>query len=458
MKFLKTFILFVLVIVFSGTVYYYTVIKEQQQKEELEKKKKIVYLQKDQINYFEIVNKEQRFVFQKNSNAWSIQEPVLDLADNNRINEILTKFTEDKLISVAKEGSDIKWLEFGLDQTQMQVILKNNIGESQKIILSSMKNFEGNYYARVDNENKILIVNSLWFNIINEKLVFFREKQLYRGLTKDIVKINIKSLSDKFNLVKIDKGWQASGHEGMALDQAKVNQIINSVSTTTIQDYIFEGEPSEIEKKEKGFFKDYCMVEFETATDKWSVTVSLNDKDKVLYALTEKPTYLVKLDLSKWELFGNINLDSLRDRKTIMAFDINAVETIFLKQGKKQYEFLKDKQSWKLKSLINSDLNDYDFNPKFVTTMLDKIHNFEMSHFLTDKEAQDFQGQDMIILKTASDQLLYQFNWGPLVKKKVNGLESEYYLARTQASDAIFGFDKKFIDELPLEQIITSKK
>jgi len=458
MKFIKTFILFILALTFSGAVYYVTVVKERRQIEESENKRKIVYLTKEQINYFEIQKNDQRFVFQKDVSSWKIQEPISDLADNNRVQEVLTQFTEDKMVSIAKEGSDINWEEFGLDKSQLQIILKNNIGESQKILISSTKNFEGHHYARVDNDHKILIVNSLWYNLLNEKLVFFREKQLYRGLTKNIVKINIKSLSDKFTLVKSDKGWQAVGHEGMALDQSKVNQIISGVALSTIQDYIFEGEPSETEKKEKGFFKDFTLVEFETANEKWSVVVNLSDKDKTLYALTEKPTYLVRLDLSKWEFFGNLNLDSLRDRKTIMTFDINAVESVYIKIDGKQYEFIKDKQSWKLQSAAHLDLNLYDFNPNYVSKILDKIHNFEMSHFLNDKEAQDFQGQDMIILKTSSDQLLYQFNWGPLVKKKVNGVESEYYLARTQASDAIFGFDKKFIDDLPLEQILTQKK
>jgi len=462
MKFFKTFLLLIVAIIILTTIYYFTVYKEKKDLEEKDKKSQIVYLKLDQINFIEIKNKMSRFVFQKNSGQWFIQEPVSDKADTQRIMDMLSQFVQDKHIALVKEstqeGPSIKWSEFSLDHPDTQIVFKNNLGQSQKIMISDVKNFEGYNYARIDNENKILVVNSMWYNILNEKLVYFREKMLYRGSTKSVRKISIKSLSDKFILLKTEKGWVASGHEGMALDQNKVNQIISSVAESSIQDYLFEGEPSEVEKKEKGLFKDACTVEFESEDGTWAVTVALNDRDKILYALTEKPTYLVKLDLSKWEFFGNLNLDSLRDRKTIMTFDISAVDSIFFKNGPVQFEFIKNKQSWILKSANHLKKEDYIFNPEFVTQMINKIHNFEMSHFLSDKEAESFQGQDMIILRTANDQLLYQFNWGPLIKKKVAGVESEYYLARTQASDSIFGFDKKFIDELPIDKIMTLKK
>ena len=54
----------------------------------------------------------------------------------------------------------------------------------------------------------------------------------------------------------------------------------------------------------------------------------------------------------------------------------------------------------------------------------------------------------MIILKTESDQLLLQLNWGPQIKKKIFGFEREFYLARTQQDPMIFGMDPQMVEQL----------
>jgi hypothetical protein len=45
-----------------------------------------------------------------------------------------------------------------------------------------------------------------------------------------------------------------------------------------------------------------------------------------------------------------------------------------------------------------------------------------------------FTGKNMMILKTASDKLLLQLNWGPSYIVNKNGVDTEYFYARTQLS------------------------
>lgn len=442
MKFYKTVILAILAVAFSGGIYYFTVVREAQNAEQ--DNTQIVYLKKEQINYLEMQNKNTKYVFQKNDKGWKIEEPITDIADDQRLEDVLTQLTNEKQTAIAKEGPGINWAEFGLDTPEAFMVIKNNLGQSQKIFISATKNFEGNHYARIDNVEKILVVSPAWFNFTTEKLTYFREKSLYRGQIAAIKKITVRSLNDNFSLVSGDKGWYSPVFEDYVLDQSKIRSMIKAIAENTIQEYISEGDPSDMERQEKGLNKDYSEVIFETENDRWSVVVNLHEKDKALYALTEKPTYLVKLDLSQWELFGNLNLDALRDRKTMMTFDVKMVNRVFVRSGAKSLQLIKEDSKWRPEA---ADLAEkIKINNNDMADLINQVHDLEITYFLPEEEGKDFVGNDMIILKTSEDQLLFQVNWGPLRK--------DYFLARTQASDNIFGLKKSYIDQLPLEKIL----
>lgn len=442
MKFYKTIILAALAVAFSGGVYYFTVVREAQNAEA--NSSQIVYLKKEQINYLEMQNKNVKYVFQKSDQGWNVEEPITDIADDQRLEDVLNQLTNEKQLATAKEGPGINWAEFGLDTPEALIVIKNNLGQSQKIFVSATKNFEGNHYARIDNVEKILVVSPSWYNFTTEKLTFFREKSLYRGQIAAIKKITIRSLNDNFSLVSGDKGWYSPVFENYVLDQSKIRSMIKAIAENTIQEYISEGDPSDMERKEKGLNKDYVEISFETEKDRWAVAVNLHEKDKALYALTEKPTYLVKLDLSQWELFGNLNLDALRDRKTMMTFDVKMVNRVFVRSGAKSLQLIKEDSKWRPEA--EALVEKIKINNDDMTDLINQVHDLEITYFLPEAEGKDFAGNDMIILKTSEDQLLFQVNWGPLRK--------DYFLARTQASDNIFGLKKSYIDQLPLEKIL----
>lgn len=466
MKFQKTLLLGIAALILFGGIYYWTIVREQKKHDLADAHDQIIYLQKDQINYLEIQNKEKKFVFQKSDQGWSIVEPIDDIADNQKLNDIFEQLTNEKHAAIAKEGADINWAEFGLDHPEASLIFKNNLGQSQKISISATKNFEGQHYARVDSTPRILVVNALWYNFTTEKLVYFREKRLYRGQVSALKRISVKSLSDRFNLVLTDKGWQSAEFDHYVLDQSKIRAMIKNIAESSIQDYIIEGDPSDRDRFEKGLTKNFVEVTFETSDKKWSVAVNLHEADKALYALTEKPTYLVKLDLSQWELFGNLSLDSLRDRKTLMTFDISQVHNIFVKRGEQKYEFIRenfDKTASKTNQIskwkfADPSKSNGDINTDAVNELIDQVHNLEITYFLSEAEGKEFLGKDMVILKSADDQLLFQLNWGPLFHKKISGSEKDYYLARTQASDSIFGLNKSYIDSLPFDKMVKVKE
>lgn len=455
-KYIKIVIFVFVSLATLGGVYYWQVTLPAKKALEEAESKKIIKLNVDQINYIEVKNKNQTIIVMKGAQGWSLQEPVVDKADDAYILQLLENLSKESVLAVAKQGADIKWSEFGLDQNVLSLLFKNNLGNSQKLIVSEMKNFEGLHYARMDNDDRILLIHAKWPEQILQKSVYYREKKLYRGAVAGLRTIQFKSLSDQFTLNYQEGQWYSKEKPEYVLDQDLVHNLIKDISESTIQDYLVEGEPSLAELKSKGLIGQKNLeVQFFTVQDSWKVSLQLSEEDKAIYALTEKPTFLIKLDVSRWQLFGNVTLDGLRDRKSIMRFDLGKVKQFFYKVDSVKAQLTQQQEKWNFAT--DSELKKDYIEQDKVKKVINDIHNLQISYFLDDKMANQFVGNNMVIFKSSSDQLLFQFNWGPLIKLNLNGQEKEVYLARTHLSDMVFAIEKSDIDNFEFEKFYEKK-
>lgn len=426
---------------------------------------RIVVFQKDQINFIEIqknpANNQTKYVMQKGPDGWSILEPVQDSADNDQIESLLDILTTEKSMTVAKESADptqLKLAEFGLESPYTVFNFKNNLGHSQKIYLGSQKNFEGNSFIRVDSQNKVLVASPVWHTKAEQNLMTYREKRLYRESLSKVKVVEVTSLTDKFTLNRGDSVWTSQRHPQFVLDQNKVRTMLKQIAESSVQDYVFDGEPSNSLVQEKRLVKAPVAVTFHTAQSNWSVVVNQHEKDNAVYAMTDRPTNLVKIDPTRWELFGNLSLDSLRDRSSQFKFALNEVSKVYFKNELVELSFAKDKDEWKSTQPVPPET---DFSPVELVKLIGKIHDLEVSEFLDAEFKQKaplaLSAKNMLILKSATDNLIMQFNWGPEVKLIKNGQPKDYFYARTSLGDSVFALEKNFVERIDLQQAFKKK-
>lgn len=456
MKFKKTAAWAAVVFGLLFTVYYFDYRKEEKVETQKEVDSQIVKFDENQVNMLEIVKKDEKIVLHKSEKGWALLEPIQDKADNDQIEELIKSVIDEKMLATAKESSllsedDLK--EYGLDQPLAVYNIKNNLGQSKKIAIGTQKNFEGNSFVRVDSENKVYVANSIWFTKAENKLIYYREKRLYREILSDIVGIKVVSLQDHFEIKRKGTTWSAPQFDHV-LDQNKVRETLRKISESMIQDYVFDGEPSAALIAEKKLTNAPIHIEFTTADTTWSVNINMSEEENAVFALTDRPTRLVKLDASSWEFFGNLNLDSLRDRISLTRFNLDQVNRMYVKYKNKEMNFVKLKEGWQPS---NAKFDNEHFDETEFTHVLKKIHDLEISEFIDKKKVDQFKGNEMIILKSESDNLIYQLNWGPEFKMKKNGKEKDYYFARTQVSPSIFALEKSRIDSLGLDHIYKKK-
>ena len=398
-----------------------------------------------QINYVQIMKSDLKIALQKSLTGWALFEPIQDSGNDDNVEQFLESLSKSRQISVVKESvqplTDVDLRPFGLDKPAAIFNFKTNLGQSKIVTVGSQKNFEGNSYIRLNSDNRVLLAEPIWYIQAQNEMIHYREVKLYRSRLANVKKLRVRSLRDDFELSLTDGKWFES-KKNYGLDQNKVRELLKKISGSNIVEYVFEGEPSTALVKAKGLDKNAVTLDLETEDSTWSVTFNISQSEKALYALTERPTFLVKVDPTAWETFGNLQLDQLRDRTSALSFKAEEVQKIYLKQNNTEL------------NLITTDLN-----AEQIKKTIGKVHDLQISEFVDSPgEREKFEGRNMLILRTDKAKLILQLNWGPAFKMTKAGHETEYYYARTHLSDSIFALEKNLIDSLEFDKISVAKK
>jgi hypothetical protein len=261
-----------------------------------------------------------------------------------------------------------------------------------------------------------------------------------------VKRISIMSLNEKIEIKRVDNKWVASetSHE---LDQIQIRDVLRKISDAQIEEYVFEGEPSQSLLKEKGLDNPAVTIELFTENTSWLAKLSANNKDRKLYLLSDRPTYLAQVNPLVWETVAGLTNDGLRDRITAFSFNAEEVKKIYFKYNDKETNLIFNSGAW----LMGSTNSPYlEVDKAEISRTIKNIHNLKISEFIDENVKEKFIGQNMLILKSDTEKLVLQLNWGPSFKIKKEGVEKEYFYARTHLSDSIFALDADIVTNLNL--------
>jgi predicted metal-binding transcription factor (methanogenesis marker protein 9) len=438
-------------ITLSLTAYVYLFEYKSAYDNEVSSQKQIVKFSSDQVNFLQIVKGDSKISLQKDQTGWNLNEPILEDADNEVVNDLIATLGAEKQVAVVKltdsKFSENDLAEFGLDKPLAIFNFRNNGGITEQVAVGAIKNFEGQSYLQVDNGSKIIIGNSVWYTKAEAQLIDYRDKRLFRENMAAIERMKLSTLQESFELKKSDNKWVSSQHNYM-LDQNQIRDIIRKIVDSKIESYVFEGEPSQSLLKDKELDKAAVSVELFTESSSWLAKMNVSKKDNSLYLLSDRPTYLAKVSPLLWETVSVLNLDRLRDRSSAFQFNAEEVKKIYYKSNDRETNLILNSGSW----LMGSSNSPYlEVDKAEMAKTIKRIHDLRISEFIDTDVKDKFVGQNMLIIKSETEKLLLQLNWGPSFKLTKNGEEKEYFYARTQLSDRIFALEKSAIDNLNLQ-------
>ena len=449
MKINKTAVFAVLTVSLTAFVYFYEY-KDSLERERAEQSE-ILQFDITQISYFQIIKPELKIAFQKNDKGWQLIEPIFEDADSQKVEELLTVLSTEAPEATVKTTdtsfSEPELSEYGLDKPAITFVFKNNAGLTRKISVGSVRNNENQSYLQVDSGNRIILGGTTWSTRAQDNLIYYRDKRLFRESMAGVKRIQIKSLNENIEIKRTSDNKWIAGQTSYELDQVQVRDILRKISDAQIEEYAFEGEPSQSLLKEKGLDNPAVTIELFTDSTSWLAKLSTNSKDRKLYLLSDRPTYLAQVSPLVWETVAGLTNDGLRDRVSAFAFNAEEVKKIYFKNNDKETNLIFNSGSW----LMGSTNSPYlEVDKAEISKTIKNIHNLKISEFIDENVKEKFVGQNMLILKSDTEKLVLQLNWGPSFTIKKDGVEKEYFYARTHLSGSIFALDAEIVANLNL--------
>jgi hypothetical protein len=407
----------------------------------------------DQVNSIEINNLEQKIALSRSSDGWSVTSPIKDSADNSDIEGWLKQLTEEKTVSVAVEGADIKWQYFGFDQPARTVTVKTNSNQQMTVEVSDKKNFEGNCFLRFPGENRVMVGSSGWNTYSTKKVFDVRNKHLFRHQLSNVQSFQIKNKSNTIDIQNKDAKWITPSQPGLILDQNVIRENINKINELKAIEFTAENDAVVGEKKKLGLGPSLVTINVKLAEGEWT-TNFYEAKDKAVYAEVVSSHVLVKVGNDLLTRLMNLRLMDLRDyRLPFASFDKTKVEKFAYDTTLKKASLVKKNGIWEVDP--SDSVNEVQQDK--VTSLLEVVKNVVAKEYLSAKAVKKDFSKQRLVFKDATDQVYFELQFSDVETKKINNEEKTIRYAKTNLYEEPFVMDESEFNKLSLNDIIKIK-
>jgi hypothetical protein len=438
-KMKKTQFFAVVVAILVAATYYFEFYKSTRDEQKNAEESKVVSFPADQIHGLEVENSHGKVVLVRDTDGWTVVEPLKDWADNQFVEDVINGLTTEVSKETAAEGNVVQWTNFGLDKDFGKITFTNQQNRSMVIEVSQKKNFEGNSFLRRDGENRVLVSSSQWMMRAQATVMDFRDKRLFRGKIGSVEEISLKNIKDDFKVQLKEGHWQNPRDPAVKLDQNKIREILTSLNEIQAVDFLTSLPPAE---------------------QKANLTLKLKDKtwsgnlkqaaDKMIYAQVTDPKFFLKMKPGQAEKFFDMTLASLRDRKEAFDFENLLVQKIEIETPVKKWALQKHQETW---NLVGDDKAVIE--EKSVRSFITRLSDSSVTEYLDKSDQAHFKGPfQKMILKGENDKILFTLTWGPSIKKKLLVGDNTLILAQSSLYKDVFGLDPSVVESWGLTRLL----
>lgn len=297
-------ILVLALLLFGGyAVYDYR--QDVKQQETAIEESRLMTLNFEQVDRFEIQKADSKISLIRTVDGWELDSPIKDSADNTVADDFVKNVYAERIIEVAKQRTNIDWSVYGLDKPLAKIIFKSTNGQENVFEVSEKTNFESNGFIRRNNENKVLVVNSVWIDRAKKTVLDFRDRRFLRHKIASVDELKLKNAKGLMQIQRTDGKWISAAQKDFKLDQNKVREILNKIAEAKAADIL--AKDAKIPAGKPLFTLDLTMAE-----KKWKAEVT-QAKDLAIYAQVTEPQFKMKMEPGALDNFISLTLADLKE-------------------------------------------------------------------------------------------------------------------------------------------------
>lgn len=278
--------------------------------------RKIVKFDGSQINEIQFLRQDKEVLLQRGIDGWEIIKPIQVPADNEFMGDFLLQVVDENAIEVAAEAKKIDFEIYGLKEPLAKYRFKNSLGESVSVAISAESNFEGHHFVRINEEQRVLVVASTWYERAQKGVLDFRDRRFLKEKIASIFKIQVSNAHSKFTFVENNGIWTLENKKNV-LDQNKVRAFLKGLIDARASDFEVEGDIVAKSDLSKWGLKFPTSVLKLYLKDKvWTAEVGQNTAKKV-FAKTSSPQAILLMESGAIDDVLRFTEDDFKEDKKI---------------------------------------------------------------------------------------------------------------------------------------------
>lgn len=335
---------------------------------------KLVDLSSEDVEKIILETEEGSITFARNDkDDWLITDPLEAKADKYEVDRIAGDFSALEIDRVVEEEpADLE--KYGIPHREISLFFKDK--EAPVRIFVGMENpLDKKFFAKRDDETKVVLIGTQFKSLFEKKLFDFREKKIFQFETDEVKKIALRSGDIQWEAEKTEENWMLTKPVKSLAEKSQITSLLSSLSDLKATEFISEAK-KEAETAEYALDKPENEVILELPLENQEVTFYINKKEDKVYATTSLSSKIVEVDDTIIEILSK-EPGELRDKEVAEFYSWEA-KKVRVEKGGLTIAAVKDEDgNW------HFDKEDVDEADKEkIESLVRKIENLEAEDFI----------------------------------------------------------------------------
>lgn len=408
----------------------------QKEAEKEAKAGKLMDFSGDKIVRMELQRGDEKFLFQKKENTWSLEHPLQAKADKVAVENIVDDFSSlkyDKMVD--EQAADFK--EFGLDAPRIRLALFEEKAEkpSYTILVGIKNEMDQSSYVKLAAGNKVVLVPSYRINYLEKALFDFREKKFMGFESTDVKAFSYTREGVSFRFQKKDDQWMMEKPVFSVAEDSKVSDMV--YKATSLEAKSFKGAPDSQSLKDYALDEPLLDAEFQLSEGKRSLKIG--KKEETYYAYNPDFGEICEIGTDVLDKFIKETND-LRSRKAAVFYSYDVKEFRF-KSGDLDLEVRKNKENaWEWKDPKGMGVLD----DEKVNSLLSALEGIQADSFV------DTPGSMVVFPYSITLKVeAYGASSPKTIEMQISDLQEDSVLVRNPAYPYHLKVPKDILDKMP---------
>ncbi len=239
-----------------------------------------------------------------------------------------------------------------------------------------MENTLGNtFFAKREDETKVVLIPSSFKSLMEKSLFDFREKNIFKFEADDVKSVKLRAKKTLWVASKKGEEWFFRNPVNALAKTSKIADILSSLSNLKAKEFVSE-EKKKNDIKKYGLDRTEYEITLGMPLENQEVTFSLHKEEDKLYATTSLSTKIVETEDT---LLTDLEKEAgeLREKKVASFYSWEA-NRLHLKKGGTDWIVAKDEEdNWHFESPLKEEADKSK-----IQTFIRKIESLEAEEFI----------------------------------------------------------------------------